>query len=259
MIELTLEITNKCHQECAWCSTSATPNGKHADTEWLRHVLHRVAIECAPKGEPITVRFSGGEPTLHPDLGQLIDYASGLNYRIVLLTNGQQRSSTPASDRIKSPNRLAFMHPKINQYWVDIVNQRSIDATEYLRGNLWESSPRTVLGMHVVLAEGNRTNVWRAVRYAMRPTIFPVKLRLLVLQQQGRGADCQPIDWLTWTGDHGCQAKGKITVTPEGEVSSCSALKYGRCTLTGDCWNDKEPPRSVLSAIEAMREVGDVT
>lgn len=202
MKELTLEITGKCTQVCPWCSSGATPKGKHMADEKVYSLLKEYRIECD------VVRFSGGEPTLHPELGGFLWYAKErLGYRTILLTNGVKH----------------FIHDCIDEYWINIVSGISV-----VRVLTLISFSKTV-SMHAVLVKGNETNVKNAMQIGLD---HEIPVRLLVLQKQGRGANCEPLDLISWTGDKGCDKDNKITVTHDGKVVTCSALKYGECFIS---------------------------
>lgn len=75
-MELTIEITNYCENECDYCSSNASKSGKYLSYdeiekfihENLKNVIHRINI-------------SGGEPLSHPDF-----------YKILLLCKKYTRS-----------------------------------------------------------------------------------------------------------------------------------------------------------------------
>lgn len=200
MKELTLEITNKCYENCPWCSSCSSKNGNHLETEKIKDILRAYRSICN------TVRLSGGEPTLHPNIFQIIALAKILSYKTILLTNGQ--------NWVLGPD-LA------DEYYVHIINKNSIQTALILK-NL---RPIT---MQVVLAKGNEKWLTEAIIASL---FYDIPVRFLTLQKQGRGFDCNPLKLITMTGDRGCDKDNKITITHDGKVVSCSALKYGECSL----------------------------
>ncbi len=67
MKEVTVEITNRCPFECPTCSSSSTPDGKHLDYE--------IIIEFLDSIKDISIiNISGGEPMLHPRVGDIVLY-----------------------------------------------------------------------------------------------------------------------------------------------------------------------------------------
>lgn len=79
-----LEITGKCQLECIHCYAESGPQGSHGvmgTADW-----QRVIDQCAELGVKM-VQFIGGEPTLHPDLPMLIEYALERGLEVEVFSN----------------------------------------------------------------------------------------------------------------------------------------------------------------------------
>ena len=79
-----LEITGKCQLQCGHCYADSGPTGTHghmSTTDWRR------VIEQAANLGVEMVQFIGGEPTLHPDLPELIQHALSLSIRVEVYSN----------------------------------------------------------------------------------------------------------------------------------------------------------------------------
>lgn len=76
-------ITYKCQCSCRHCCTGNYVKEHHRDltTNEIKDVLDQAA-------KPLVVNFFGGEPTLRPDLMELIRYASEKSVYVFLDTNG---------------------------------------------------------------------------------------------------------------------------------------------------------------------------
>ncbi|MEA2618560.1 MAG: hypothetical protein QOE72_4343 [Chloroflexota bacterium] len=75
---LWLEITGRCQLRCRHCYSESGPDRGHGSMrtgDW-----RRVLDEAADLGVS-DVQFIGGEPTLHPDLPELIRHALGGGWR----------------------------------------------------------------------------------------------------------------------------------------------------------------------------------
>lgn len=207
MKELTLEITNHCVSFCSWCSSSSTAQYDNM-TEMSYQKAFKLLDKYALEGCDV-VRISGGEPTSHSKLLTILKHAKELHYRVVLLTNGLGVERVVCTDLV-------------DEYVVNVVDEHSLRAVSMLRYLSKNVS------LHAVLAEGNKKWILEAVKYSFENDI---PLRFLALQEQGRAKlntlTCnKPLDLLSWTGDKGCNKDGKITVTWDGVVTTCSALKY---------------------------------
>jgi len=209
MKELTLEITNKCYSNCKWCSVSATENGEHMPLKDCLVALRKHRKQCG------VARISGGEPTLHPDLGSILSEARNLGYRVVLMTNGQY-------DIIRDSGQ-------IDEIIVSVLNFSSIQAA-----NMYLSDSHKV-SLHVVNAKGNEQRVHDAILFSIR-TNTPV--HILKLQKQGRGINCEDSKLVSWTGENRCAKDDKITVSWEGKEFSCSALRNGKNVCEVNCFGE---------------------
>lgn len=83
-----IELTYRCNHRCIFCScpweSDALAKGQELTAdEWARafHGIWRRGTDV--------VSFSGGEPTLRPDLLQIIDAARSVGLRICLISNGR--------------------------------------------------------------------------------------------------------------------------------------------------------------------------
>jgi hypothetical protein len=82
-----LEITDRCNLTCPTCYAMSSPHyGRHRTVEEVERMLD---IIVANEGEPDVVQISGGEPTIHPDLFQILDIAKQKPIKHLMLnTNG---------------------------------------------------------------------------------------------------------------------------------------------------------------------------
>ena len=79
-----LEITGKCQLDCGHCYAESGPGGTHGQmttADW-----RRVIEQAAGLGVGM-VQFIGGEPTLHPDLPELIEHALALDVKVEVYSN----------------------------------------------------------------------------------------------------------------------------------------------------------------------------
>jgi molybdenum cofactor biosynthesis enzyme MoaA len=79
-----LLITDQCNFKCSYCRGVRKECRGNID---LQHALNIIRIWS--KDGLKNIRFSGGEPTIHPDLVEMVQYSKKMNIeRIALSTNG---------------------------------------------------------------------------------------------------------------------------------------------------------------------------
>lgn len=82
-----IEITDRCNLTCPTCYAGSSPTyGRHRTLEEVKTMLDTIV---ANEKEPDVVQISGGEPTLHPQFFEILDYAKSLPIKHLMVnTNG---------------------------------------------------------------------------------------------------------------------------------------------------------------------------
>ena len=82
-----VEVTDRCNLTCPTCYAGSSPTfGRHRTLDEVKRMLD-VVVEN--EKEPDVVQISGGEPTLHPQFFEILDYAKSLPIRHLMVnTNG---------------------------------------------------------------------------------------------------------------------------------------------------------------------------
>ncbi|MBV1923308.1 MAG: radical SAM protein, partial [Flavobacteriaceae bacterium] len=82
-----VEVTDRCNLTCPTCYAGSSPNfGRHRTLDEIKKMLDTIVEN---EKEPDVVQISGGEPTIHPDFFEIMDYAKTLPIRHLMLnTNG---------------------------------------------------------------------------------------------------------------------------------------------------------------------------
>lgn len=102
-----VEVTNRCNMSCPICFTGAEPE---ADDVPLKEVKQRL-LQLKDLAGPIPVQISGGEPTLHPHLPEIIAHARSLGFEhIELITNGIRVSRQPGYLRLLTAKGLTAVY-----------------------------------------------------------------------------------------------------------------------------------------------------
>lgn len=79
-----VRITNHCDMGCPHCMVEASPDGQHMTMGTFEKVIPFVLSVDWP-----IIMLSGGEPTDHPDLLQMIDKAIAAGLKTLVLSNGK--------------------------------------------------------------------------------------------------------------------------------------------------------------------------
>jgi uncharacterized radical SAM superfamily Fe-S cluster-containing enzyme len=86
-----VEITSSCNLTCPMCYASSAPGGRHLSLAECQASIDRVV---ATEGRAEVIQLSGGEPTIHPQLAEILDYAlaQAVDY-VMINTNGIRLAS----------------------------------------------------------------------------------------------------------------------------------------------------------------------
>jgi uncharacterized radical SAM superfamily Fe-S cluster-containing enzyme len=200
---LLLDITEACNLNCPTCfAESGTGINRYAR---LDHLMRSLDTAIGREGGRIDVlMLSGGEPTIHPDVIEIIEQATARNVtRVVLNTNGIRIAK---DDRFLAA--LAKLRKRVEIYLQ--FDGFSLDTHLYHRGQdlraikaeaiqrLSDSHIFTTLVMAV--AEGvNDTEVGDVVQYAF-DTAYVAGVSFQPVFGSGRANPIDPMNRVTTTG-----------------------------------------------------------
>lgn len=81
-----IEITDGCNLTCPMCYAGSAPGKAHKSFDDVKRAIDRLV---AAEGRAEVAQLSGGEPTLHPQFGEILDYALAQPIDYVMVnTNG---------------------------------------------------------------------------------------------------------------------------------------------------------------------------
>jgi uncharacterized radical SAM superfamily Fe-S cluster-containing enzyme len=88
-----VELTSSCNLTCPLCYASSSPGGKHIPLAACQQAIDRL-VEV--EGRPEVLQLSGGEPTIHPQFTEVLDYALSqpIDY-VQINTNGIRLAHDP--------------------------------------------------------------------------------------------------------------------------------------------------------------------
>jgi uncharacterized radical SAM superfamily Fe-S cluster-containing enzyme len=116
-----LEITGSCNLTCPMCYAGSSPGGRHLSLADCRRQIDRL-VEVEGRAE--VCQLSGGEPTVHPQFSEVLDYALSRQIDYVMInTNGIRFARDPAlvelcarhRDRLEVYFQFDGLHDDVNR------------------------------------------------------------------------------------------------------------------------------------------------
>lgn len=206
-----LEITGKCQLECGHCYADSGPQGTHGAmqlADWLQAVDQLAAAGVG------SICVIGGEPTLHPDLGAIVDRALGCGMGVEVYSNLVH--VTDEQWRLFERRRVSLA-----------MSYYSSDPDEHARIVGRPTFERTTDNIAVAQKRGipvrvGMVRVLPAQRIAAAKEVLGrygiTQIRVDDLRGVGRGIDTGAPDCSALCGR--C-ASGKVAITPDGDVYPC--------------------------------------
>src|SRR5581483_5048549 len=240
---LWLELTDKCNLACVHCYADSSPmlplyQGMDL-ADWKRVLADSYEAGCRK------VQFIGGEPTLYPNLVELIHYTRSLGYEFVeVFTNG-----TAFTDRIKEAFRQFRVHLAFSVYG----ERASIHDSITLGAGSFSKTVQSIkwalgngLEVRVALVEMDQNTVSIDATRKFFEELGVSEIRIDRKRRIGRGSNSKGVSsgFDELCGD--CW-KGKLCVSPTGDIYPCV---FSRSRIVGTA------AEGVRAAIEGPRLFG---
>lgn len=175
---LVLPITDRCNLACAFCFY---PNYQNKD------LPVQTIIEIA-KAAPPEINLSGGEPTLHPDLPEIINRLEGLGKRVKVLTNGLKLSDLDYVKVLKTAGLkvvLFSLNGFSNSILEQIDNRRCLEQKLKAIDNLKKQGIKIELSLSL-LRGVNEGELRKAIEFCLKNIDYMPNLRVRSFSQIGR-------------------------------------------------------------------------
>lgn len=144
------------------------------------------------------LRLSGGEPTLYPELLEVIMLARQLDYKIILLSNGL----------------IKYLNAGIDKYEISY-------STEAIPTIEWLLKMNQDVSINIVGVK--EANVSEAIEYAISKNI---PIHIMKLQRTGRAKTSNLTEInISISGQNGCGKFNKSLYTPLGDQLHCASEK----------------------------------
>lgn len=179
-----LALTYACNNSCGHCYNEAGRRSMASlEPEKWRQVLDRLWAIGTPH-----VIFTGGEPTLHPHLAELIEHASGLGQVAGLNTNGRRLAEPGFASRLARAG-LDHVQITLESHRPEIHNQMTgADSYRETLAGLRESIRA---GLHVItnttLTRSNVDHVWDLIGFLHDQGLETIAMNGMIHSGSGTG------------------------------------------------------------------------
>jgi len=274
-----IALTYRCQNRCFFCYASAPDRGRsvpHMTTGQVKIILDKIVDQARVP----TVSFTGGEPTLRPDLPELIAYARSRGLRTNLITNGLRcaeegyavslaeaglnsaQVSLEAGDA--ATHDAVVAHPGafartlqgvrnlkaagIHTHTNTTINARNRHALPAMVDFLADME-QEYLSMNMVIRTGDAVGMPDVGYDEIGQVVLPLKDRA---EERGmRFVWYSPVPYCLFNtaahglGSQGCAAAdGLLSIAPDGQVLPCSSFEQGIGNLLEEdfatIWNRRE-------------------
>lgn len=178
-----LFLTERCNLACAHCYVNATPSrGSDMNLETAQS-----ALDLFGRLDIFDLRLTGGEPTIHPHFGSIIELAAHRGFSIGLVSNGQ---------RLIWRERDTDVFERLSRCWISVYGttpEAHSTVAGYGSRPLWEIVNRVgalagagyPVGISVLVRPAELGGL---IDFVAKIAVAGVKrLRFLPLQNDGRG------------------------------------------------------------------------
>jgi organic radical activating enzyme len=176
-----LKITNYCNKNCEYCYQNSNTSGQHADFEDIKKIIDILADH-----EVFEIAIGGGEPTLHPNFIDIIEYCyySGItpnfttnNYEFIMNTYRKD---------------LKELFKFIGAFAVTINNAQELKKIQsQLNLDYYSSQKVTYQIVMGIVTEKEYKDILNQAKHST--------ITLLGFKENGRGKDFNKIDY-SWLG-----------------------------------------------------------
>ncbi len=257
-----IALTYRCQNRCTFCYASAPERGRLV-SEMTTVQVTQIIDTIVDHARVPTVSFTGGEPTLRPDLPELVAYAKSRRLRTNLITNGLRCGDEGYVDRLAEVGldsaqvsleaadsathdaivgregawrrtvrgltqlKTANIHVHTNTTINRLNRDGLLDLVDFL-GSLEQQ----YLSMNMVIRTGDAVGSMEVGYREIGELILPVKERAEELGM--RLVWYSPVPLCLFNpvahglGSQSCSAAdGLLSIAPDGSVLPCSSFEQG--------------------------------
>lgn len=163
------DVTNKCNLKCKHCGESSLLKDKNKEFNWKTYMDYI-------SGFAHTISLLGGEPLLHENILDIIEYANDKNIKVQMITNGQVSNNLllnlmkfEIEDILISIDGLKQSHDKVrgNGTW-----EKAINSLEYLVSMNNDKKHKARIGINLVINKYNYDEIIDLIELTKRLDII---------------------------------------------------------------------------------------
>ncbi len=84
-VTIDFHVTSKCNQECPYCWGPQDFEERMVDTATARAIIRKIVSTGAKR-----IVFTGGDPLMRPDIGELVQYSAEIGLEVAVSTTGDE-------------------------------------------------------------------------------------------------------------------------------------------------------------------------
>ena len=182
LFEQEVVINNNCDEDCVFCSIDVKArDNKRIFSFNIPEIVNKLQLQ---KQVSDSIKLTGGEPTLHPKLPEIIKIARKIGFSSICIeTNGQNLSNNNFSKKIVEAGANRFfisIHGHTAQLHEEITRtKKSFQKTVKGIKNLVKNG--TFVNVHVVINELNYKNVPEAVKFLVGLGVSLITLSFITI------------------------------------------------------------------------------
>lgn len=215
------QMHNVCNYECSFCG----PRHRGGDKRWaslteLKAIADKLIL--ASKGSPFWIQLTGGEPTLMPDIAELLQYIKDNGGYTSMISNGSRtlRWWTEIRDRKLLDMLYITYHPEQTsnvQHVVDVLQ-------------LFHAEPVDTLCL-ITHAKNNIKDAFDAFDYISEHTGTVVTVKAMMINQYDiyesySEDEADRLKKLNWVKARMSNTKGKSKIPSYQKISSKMLVTY---------------------------------
>lgn len=146
-------IGKRCNYDCSYCHDLNHDN--HSPHTDMTHIVNSIGKMFERFQNKLQINFTGGEPTVHPEFGRLVDFLAECDINVSMTTNGTRKAE------YYTDIYRAFNHITYSQHFEHAINDIFLPKMKYINEHRGDRS----MQIQVMYHAQHETAVHEAIRY----------------------------------------------------------------------------------------------